>query len=96
MSVVEHHSALANPILDPAQGYSFQSCLGTEHLETDCAVPDSGSVDMLCFCDAALAKQIVHDFKNQNYRKIGSPVRLGDNGNRPGWSSHTYTLYSKN
>ena len=63
MSVVEHHSSLANPVLDSAQGYSIQSRLETAHLEADCAVPDSGSLDMLCFWDVALAKQIVHDFK---------------------------------
>lgn len=98
MSVVEHHSSLANPILDSAQGYSIQIHLGTAHSESDCAVPDSGSLDLLCFWDVALDKQIIHDFKKykQKRRKAGSPVLPGDNGNCGGWSGYTHTLYSQN
>lgn len=91
-------SSLANPILDSAQGYSSQSRLETAHLETNCAVPDSGSLDMLCLQDVALTKQIVQDFKKYKHkcRKIGSPVLLVDNGNCGGWNGYTYILYSGN
>lgn len=69
--MVSHQSSLANSILDSAQGYSIQS-----HLETDCAVPDSGSLDILYFWNAALAKQILHDdiikYKTKKCRKTGS------------------------
>lgn len=84
MSVVKYHSSLVNPILDSAQDYSIQS-----HLETDCAVPDSSSLGILCFWGVALAKKIVHNFKNykQKSRKIGSPVLLRDNGNCGDWST---------
>lgn len=77
MPVVEHHSALANPVLDPAQGYFIQSCLETAHLETDCAVPDSSSLDMHFLWDSALTKQIVQHFKKQNYRKNRKPNTTG-------------------
>lgn len=77
MSVMKNHRALANPVLDSAQGCFFQSCLETAHLETDCAVPDSSSLDMLFLWNGAPAKQIVQHFKKKNCKKNRKPSTAG-------------------